>query len=93
MRWWHQAHFPFWGKQDLLDRANAFYLDLLENATSLAQFQGYAGARWQKMLGLANPLNRASSFDFLIRSPIRPQKKDLPTCFFCQIYKNLCILY
>lgn len=63
MRWWHQSHFPFWGKQDLLDRANAFYFDLLENATSLAKFQGYAGARWQKMLGLANPTNRSAAID------------------------------
>lgn len=37
-------------------RSWGFYVDLLPNATSLAAHQGYAGARWLKMLGLANPL-------------------------------------
>jgi hypothetical protein len=37
-------------------RSWGFYADLLPNATSLAAHQGYAGARWLKMLGLANPL-------------------------------------
>ena len=61
MRWWHQAHFVFWGAPDLLDRSHAFYFELLENATSLATQQGFRGARWQKMLALANRANRSSS--------------------------------
>ena len=61
MRWWHQAHFPLWGRHDLLDRSHAFYWELLENATSLAKQQGFRGARWQKMLALANRLNRTSA--------------------------------
>jgi hypothetical protein len=61
MRWWHQSHFPLWGQPELLDRSHAFYWELLENATSLATQQGFRGARWQKMLGLANRANRTSS--------------------------------
>jgi hypothetical protein len=45
MRWWHQAHFPLWGRPDWLDRSHAFYFELLENATSLAAQQGFRGAR------------------------------------------------
>ena len=30
---------PLWGNPELLDRSNAFYFDLLPNATSLARFQ------------------------------------------------------
>jgi hypothetical protein len=44
------------GDSDLMARSWGFYFDLLPNATSLAAHQGYAGARWLKMLGLANPL-------------------------------------
>ena len=61
MRWWHQAHFPLWGRPDWLDRSHAFYFELLENATSLAAQQGFRGARWQKMLALANRFNRTSA--------------------------------
>jgi hypothetical protein len=61
MRWWHQAHFPLWGRPAWLDRSHAFYWELLENATSLATQQGLRGARWQKMLALANRANRSSS--------------------------------
>ena len=63
MRFWHQAHFPLWGKPELLDRSNGFYFDLLPNATSLARFQGYKGARWLKMLGLANTYNKSAMID------------------------------
>ena len=63
MRFWHQAHFPLWGNPELLDVSNAFYFDLLPNATSLARFMGWKGARWLKMLGLANPSNKTTSID------------------------------
>lgn len=72
---------PLWGNPELLDRSNAFYFDLLPNATSLARFQvqlgwfdcpesmftcnpqGYKGARWLKMLGLANTYFPYTSID------------------------------
>ena len=63
MRFWHAAHWPFWGNPELLDRSSGFYFDLLPNATSLARFQGYKGARWLKMLGLANTHNASTSID------------------------------
>jgi hypothetical protein len=56
MRFWHHAHWPVWGNSELMARSWGFYFDLLPNATSLAAYQGYEGARWMKMLGLANPL-------------------------------------
>ena len=63
MRFWHQAHWALWGNPELLHNSNGFYLDLLPNATSLARFQGYKGARWLKMLGLANTHNRSAAVD------------------------------
>jgi protein-glucosylgalactosylhydroxylysine glucosidase len=63
MRWWHLAHYPLWFIPDLLDRSHAFYFELLPNATSLAKQQGYKGARWLKMLGLANRINSSISID------------------------------
>lgn len=63
MRWWHQAHFALWLQPQYLDRSHAFYFDLLQNATSLATQQGYPGARWSKMLGLANRGNAAVAID------------------------------
>ena len=63
MRFWHLAHFPLWFIPGLLDRSHAFYFELLANATSLASQQGYKGARWLKMLGLANRQNSSNSID------------------------------
>ena len=48
MRFWHHAHFLMWNRPELLARSDGYYSDLLENATSLAQSQGYSGARWLK---------------------------------------------
>ena len=48
MRWWHQAHWALWGNANLLARSDAFYFDLLPNATSYAASQGYPGAHWPK---------------------------------------------
>ena len=46
---WHAAHFPLWGRPELLERSMAWYLDILPGARALAKSQGYAGARWPKM--------------------------------------------
>lgn len=48
MHWWHAAHFPLWGRGDLLERSLEFYHGALEAARSTAQRQGYRGARWPK---------------------------------------------
>ncbi|MBP7402453.1 MAG: glycoside hydrolase family 65 [Clostridia bacterium] len=46
---WHAAHFPVWGRPDLLERSMDWYLRILPAARSIAASQGYAGARWPKM--------------------------------------------
>ncbi|GGF68782.1 hypothetical protein GCM10010912_12340 [Paenibacillus albidus] len=51
MHWWHAAHFPLWDRADLLRRSMDWYLTILPEACELARSQGYAGARWPKMVG------------------------------------------
>jgi hypothetical protein len=53
MRWWHQSHFALWQRPELLQRSDGWFVDMLPNATAYANFQGYAGARWPKMVGPA----------------------------------------
>jgi len=53
MRFWHQAWAPHWRHADVLERSDCFYADYLANATSVAAAQGYAGARWPKMIAAA----------------------------------------
>jgi len=51
MHWWHAAHFASWGRLSLLARSLAFYHRILPHAREIAAEQGYAGARWPKMVG------------------------------------------
>jgi hypothetical protein len=51
MHWWHAAHFALWGRLSLLEKSLGWYEKILPMARSLAQSQGYAGARWPKMVG------------------------------------------
>lgn len=51
MHWWHAAHFPLWNRTDLLRSSMDWYLTILPEARELARSQGYAGARWPKMVG------------------------------------------
>lgn len=51
MHWWHAAHFALWGRTPLLERSLAWYERVLPAAQALARRQGYAGARWPKMVG------------------------------------------
>jgi hypothetical protein len=53
MRWFHQAHFAMWMRPELLQRSDDWFSEMLPNATAYATFQGYAGARWPKMVGPA----------------------------------------
>lgn len=48
MHWWHGAHFPLWGRGDLLERSLGWYHEALESAVRTARWQGYRGARWPK---------------------------------------------
>ncbi|MEK3886411.1 glycoside hydrolase family 65 [Bacillus sp. FSL K6-3431] len=52
MHWWHAAHFPLWGRADILKKSLDWYETILSLATELASTQGYTGARWPKMVGI-----------------------------------------
>ncbi|WP_194287306.1 glycoside hydrolase family 65 [Gracilibacillus oryzae] len=52
MHWWHAAHFPLWGRAELLNRGLQWYNDILPLAKDLAKSQGYEGVRWPKMVGV-----------------------------------------
>jgi hypothetical protein len=51
MHWWHAAHFPQWGREDLLMRSLDNYRRLLPVARETAGRIGCRGARWPKMVG------------------------------------------
>lgn len=51
MHFWHGAHFPMWGRPELLEPSMAWYGAHLETARELANVQGYRGARWPKQVG------------------------------------------
>jgi hypothetical protein len=63
MHWWHAVHFALWGRPALLERSLPWYDAVLPAARETAARQGYAGARWPKMVG---PQGRESP------SPIGP---------------------
>lgn len=52
MHWWHAAHFPLWGRAELMTRSLDWYNSILPLARELAVSQGYSGARWPKMVGI-----------------------------------------
>ena len=51
MAWWHGVHFALWGRTHLFERWMPWYQKILPKARKRAQSQGYAGARWPKMVG------------------------------------------
>ena len=51
MHWWHAAHFALWDRAALLERSLPWYRSILPAARATARRQGYAGARWPKMVG------------------------------------------
>ena len=51
MHWWHAAHFPLWGRSELLEKSLPFYQRILPKAVAMAKSQGYEGARWPKCVG------------------------------------------
>ena len=48
---WHAAQYALWDRWPLLDRSLDYYQRTLPQARAIAQRQGYAGARWPKMVG------------------------------------------
>jgi len=58
MHWWHAVHFALWNRPDVLEKQMEYYEQVRAPAEELAQFQGYAGARWPKMTdprGITSP--------------------------------------
>src|SRR5690625_2355580 len=51
MHWWHAAHFPLWGRADILQKSMDWYHKILPEAKEIAHTQGYEGARWPNMVG------------------------------------------
>ena len=51
MHWWHATHFALWNRLPLFERSLGWYETILPQARELARSQGYAGARWPKMVG------------------------------------------
>ncbi|HYG17894.1 MAG TPA: hypothetical protein VD816_03155, partial [Ohtaekwangia sp.] len=49
MHWWHAVHFALWDRPHLLEKSMTWYQQALAPAKATAAWQGYAGARWQKM--------------------------------------------
>jgi hypothetical protein len=49
MHWWHATHFALWNRASLMGRSLEWYRDALTSAQATAAWQGYKGARWQKM--------------------------------------------
>lgn len=51
MHWWHAAHFPLWGRPELLEKSLPWYRRIAPPARATAARQGYLGLRWPKMTG------------------------------------------
>jgi hypothetical protein len=51
MHWWHSAHFTAWNRFGMFERNISLYERILPIARETAKRQGYAGARWPKMIG------------------------------------------
>lgn len=49
MHWWHAIHFALWNRASLLEKSMKWYTNVMPKAKSTARWQGYSGARWQKM--------------------------------------------
>ena len=51
MHWWHAVHFALWNRVHMLEKSLPWYRTILPIAQETAARQGYAGARWPKMVG------------------------------------------
>ncbi len=49
MHWWHAAHFGLWDRHEHFEKSMTWYNQVLPKAKHTATWQGYRGARWQKM--------------------------------------------
>ena len=51
MHWWHSVHFAAWDRFGQFERSLGYYETILPQAREIARSQGFAGARWPKMVG------------------------------------------
>ena len=51
MLFWHEAQWALWNRWPLFDRCLGWFREDLASAEEKAKSQGYAGARWPKMVG------------------------------------------
>ena len=58
MRYWHQAWWAMWGRNEALIKSDRWYLDALPNATWYASYQGYDGAHHPCHISLSHILAR-----------------------------------
>jgi hypothetical protein len=49
MHWWHAAHFPLWGRPELMESSLSWYDKIKDKGKAIAERQGYKGIRWPKM--------------------------------------------
>lgn len=49
MTWWHAAHWALWGRTEYVEPLLDWYASVAPKAKAIAQRQGFAGIRWQKM--------------------------------------------
>lgn len=66
MHWWHAVHFALWNRIDLLERSMDWYAKAYPIAKSIAQRQGFDGARWMKMTDPSGMEAPSSVGSFLI---------------------------
>lgn len=66
MHWWHGAHFPMWGRPELLRKSFDWYRRTLPQAREMARVQGYDGARWPKQVGPEGEETPSSIAPFLV---------------------------
>lgn len=66
MYWWHEVHFPLWGRADLMEKSLQWYATVADKARAIAERQGYKGIRWQKMTDPAGNESPSSVGAFLI---------------------------
>lgn len=72
MHWWHAAHFPLWGRPELLRRSVDWYRAILPRAFEMAATQGFEGARWPKQVGPEGEETPSGIATFLIWQQTHP---------------------
>jgi len=66
MHYWHDVHYPLWGREDLQERSMGWYKTIEPKAKAIAERQGFKGVRWPKMTDNAGDESPSSVGAFLI---------------------------